>query len=380
MAGKYFAKKHHRKGIRSLRNLKPTEKGADLSKYAGILNAGLGKSGSFWKHDSYNFFETTTLAGFDGNNKIYEKETCILVQNGSVNYQLNEYFMDYNIYLNGMKVGYYLTDYAGNGNLEGTASFYCLYDGQGNIVQISNKVGDIPYYLFKYDSYGNTLDCETDNPDLELESSGYKGYSESAIYFKTGVRHYDPNTGTFISPDPFKGYMSDPQSQHPYMYCHGNPIKYSDPSGYNIYSERAKEKMKINRAISDNVDNLMFKPSNFPGACFESAIRAYRLIYKMNLVHYQPMIVHYAPKDVGLHYVVVVVRKTQVDQFKKGVEIDDELLKKTDSQIYDAYVYWEQPIKFTIGFGLKLYRDTEAEKEGRENDTGRYDIPPKDKK
>jgi len=26
--------------------------------------------------------------------------------------------------------------------------------------------------------------------------------------------------------------MDEPASQHPYMYCHGDPINYSDPSGY----------------------------------------------------------------------------------------------------------------------------------------------------
>jgi len=28
--------------------------------------------------------------------------------------------------------------------------------------------------------------------------------------------------------------MTDPASQHPYMYCRGNPINYADPSGYDI--------------------------------------------------------------------------------------------------------------------------------------------------
>jgi hypothetical protein len=46
------------------------------------------------------------------------------------------------------------------------------------------------------------------------------------------VRQYDAESGRFTSPDPFKGYLSDPASQNPYMYCRGNPIKYSDPSGY----------------------------------------------------------------------------------------------------------------------------------------------------
>jgi len=43
---------------------------------------------------------------------------------------------------------------------------------------------------------------------------------------------YDTETGRFTSPDPFKGVLSDPASQNPYMYCRGNPVKYSDPSGY----------------------------------------------------------------------------------------------------------------------------------------------------
>ena len=46
------------------------------------------------------------------------------------------------------------------------------------------------------------------------------------------MRHYDSESGRFISPDPFKGYMGDPASQHPYAYCHGNPVNYADPSGY----------------------------------------------------------------------------------------------------------------------------------------------------
>jgi RHS repeat-associated protein len=169
--------------------------------------------------------------GFDGNNKIYEKESCILIQDGQLQNDYNEYFMDYFIYLNGMRVCCYFIDHDYNGNVNESASYYCLYDGQGNIVQLSNKVGDMPYTLFKYDSYGNTLEAETDGD--EAESGLYKGYDHGAIYFKTGVRHYDPDTGTFLSPDPFKGYMGDPQSQHPYMYCHGNPIRYYDPSGYN---------------------------------------------------------------------------------------------------------------------------------------------------
>ncbi|MCE1248190.1 MAG: DUF6531 domain-containing protein [Firmicutes bacterium] len=218
-AGKVFAKKFHKKGLRSLKNLKPTPKGANLDRHHN--NA---------KMDLSHYFEGTSLCGYEGDNKLYEKETNIVIQNSQVLSDYSEYYTEYNIYLSGLKVGYYLTAHDASGGSLGSASYYCLYDGQGNIVQISNKIGDLPYYLFKYDTYGNTLETQTNGEDSE--PGGYKGYDQSAIYFKTGARHYDPNTGTFMTPDPFKGYMDEPQSQLPYMYCAGNPIKYSDPSGY----------------------------------------------------------------------------------------------------------------------------------------------------
>ena len=31
--------------------------------------------------------------------------------------------------------------------------------------------------------------------------------------------------------DPFPGVAGVPQSQHPYVYCHNNPVNLTDPSG-----------------------------------------------------------------------------------------------------------------------------------------------------
>ena len=107
-------------------------------------------------------------------------------------------------------------------------NYYCSYDGQGNVAQVSNMAGDMPYNLYAYDSYGTQTGSDYSNDSF----SSYKGYDKGPFGYKTGVRQYDPETGRFLSPDTFKGYITDPASQHPYMYCHGNPISYSDPSGY----------------------------------------------------------------------------------------------------------------------------------------------------
>jgi hypothetical protein len=49
------------------------------------------------------------------------------------------------------------------------------------------------------------------------------------MYF--GTRYYDPTIGRFITRDPVKGTIMNPQSLNPYVYCLNNPLKYVDPDG-----------------------------------------------------------------------------------------------------------------------------------------------------
>jgi RHS repeat-associated protein len=164
--------------------------------------------------------------GYQGGALLFEKEISGGIYENNV--VSSHSFIDYYIFLNGRKVGMYIRDDVDNGEEE---SYYYLYDGQGNVVEVANKVGDLPWYLYTYTTYGNTTSVESNEGEDDLLGL-YKSYDEGPFGYKTGVRHYDPETGVFISPDPFKGYMGDPPSQHPYMYCHGNPIAFSDPSGY----------------------------------------------------------------------------------------------------------------------------------------------------
>lgn len=45
------------------------------------------------------------------------------------------------------------------------------------------------------------------------------------------ARYYDPTIGRFISRDPVRGALSNPQSLNPYSYSLNNPVNLSDPSG-----------------------------------------------------------------------------------------------------------------------------------------------------
>jgi len=46
-----------------------------------------------------------------------------------------------------------------------------------------------------------------------------------------GGRCYRSATGTFTTLDSFAGINQDPQSLHKYLYCHGDGINFSDPTG-----------------------------------------------------------------------------------------------------------------------------------------------------
>jgi RHS repeat-associated protein len=66
-----------------------------------------------------------------------------------------------------------------------------------------------------------------------VTGGGYTGQRLSVTgQYHFGAREYDPLTGRFLSPDPFPGFLAAPQSLNPYAYGYNNPIRYSDPSGY----------------------------------------------------------------------------------------------------------------------------------------------------
>jgi RHS repeat-associated protein len=51
-----------------------------------------------------------------------------------------------------------------------------------------------------------------------------------------GQRWYDPIVGQFISPDPFVSGIYTVGAWNPYLYCLGNPISLSDPTGCSFWS------------------------------------------------------------------------------------------------------------------------------------------------
>jgi YD repeat-containing protein len=51
-----------------------------------------------------------------------------------------------------------------------------------------------------------------------------------------GVRAYDPQLGTWETPDSYSGVIGDPMTQSSYAYKNNNPVNFRDPSG-NVYAQ-----------------------------------------------------------------------------------------------------------------------------------------------
>ena len=174
--------------------------------------------------------------GYDSGALLYKNMTSGFVNESVLDEVSLVHAIEYYTFLNGLKVG--VSALAGSdtrGRSEAppssAKSTFFAYDGLGNMVQYSNRAGDIPYCMYRYTAYGA---CSRYESEGDPGRNAYKGYDKGPFGSKCGVRQYDPDTGRFLSPDAYKGNLANPASQNPYMYCRGNPLKYSDPSGYYI--------------------------------------------------------------------------------------------------------------------------------------------------
>ncbi|MBC3876115.1 hypothetical protein H8K55_21210 [Undibacterium sp. LX15W] len=81
-----------------------------------------------------------------------------------------------------------------------------------------------------YDAFGNIVS----RSGTSANKFGYTGHQmdqeTGLIYFQ--ARYYDPQTGRFITQDPYEGDWNTPLSLHHYLYAYGNPTTYVDLHGY----------------------------------------------------------------------------------------------------------------------------------------------------
>ena len=78
----------------------------------------------------------------------------------------------------------------------------------------------------------------TDHTFTLRPRSGQAGQKldESTGLMYYGARYHDPALGRFISADPIVPNPANPQDLNRYAYVRNNPLRYTDPSGYMLWS------------------------------------------------------------------------------------------------------------------------------------------------
>jgi RHS repeat-associated protein len=111
---------------------------------------------------------------------------------------------------------------------EAAAWEYLLADPLGSVRQIANSSGDVTL-LKSYEPYGSVLNSQGSATSI----FGYAGEqidNTGLIYLR--ARYMQPGLGIFLSRDPWSGDELRPGSMNGWNYGLGNPVKYTDPSGY----------------------------------------------------------------------------------------------------------------------------------------------------
>jgi RHS repeat-associated protein len=109
--------------------------------------------------------------------------------------------------------------------------YWFHYDGKGNIAATTKHQAQSDH-TYRYDEYGSILPQTNGSANWTAPHNQYtltqKEYDGNANLFYFGARYYDPNTGTWLTQDNYRGQQMEPMSRHRYMYNNSSPINYRD--------------------------------------------------------------------------------------------------------------------------------------------------------
>ena len=101
-------------------------------------------------------------------------------------------------------------------------------DQIGSIREITNSDGSV-HTTYLTDEYGNRVTTQGTD-DQPFQFTGEQVDPETGFVFLR-ARYYEPQTGRFVTRDPWAGERSLPESLNRYAYTQNNPINYADHVG-----------------------------------------------------------------------------------------------------------------------------------------------------
>jgi RHS repeat-associated protein len=161
-------------------------------------------------------------------------------------------------------VGYYANSSVASGTIN-----YLADDGQGNISTATTQGGAMACTAWS-DAWGvpmspisGTNPCNTGST---IATQFYRGSRRDSVTgdYQFGPRTYDPQTGSFLQPDTFRGsapgstgsVVSDPLTRNRYAYVNGDPLNLIDPSGhYTMASSGSNEAAYVDKNPSASTNS-----------------------------------------------------------------------------------------------------------------------------
>jgi RHS repeat-associated protein len=142
-------------------------------------------------------------------------------------------------------------------------TYYYMYNGHADATALLKPDGTIAATYY-YDAFGNITDT-TGVASNTITFAGYQYDKETGLYY-LNARMYDPKTARFLQEDTYTGDRNDPLSLNLYVYCHNEPLMYSDPTGHSWISDRwddvKKWGKKAGNALADGAEWFADKASD----------------------------------------------------------------------------------------------------------------------
>jgi RHS repeat-associated protein len=110
----------------------------------------------------------------------------------------------------------------------GGAALTYITDGHGDVRFLADENGDLVDF-YTYDAFGNLTYQSGDDENSYLYTAEPFDAATGLYYLR--ARYMNPQTGAFISMDPYSGSLQDPVSLHKYLYANASPVMFTDPTG-----------------------------------------------------------------------------------------------------------------------------------------------------
>lgn len=128
-------------------------------------------------------------------------------------------------------------------NSSNTNTYYATSDHLGSASAITDQSGAL-IVKQSFDAFGKRRDVDWDGPPISVDLSTIlnvspPGYTGHEMLDNVGLIHmngrvYDPNLARFASADPFVQVPDHSQSLNRFSYVWNNPLRYTDPTGYDL--------------------------------------------------------------------------------------------------------------------------------------------------